>query len=365
MNAVVAQGIRSREEAMSDRSAGVGGLEQVVSTPEEFDRVVSQALPILLDRASGCTRRFLRETGQWNDGTAHEKFVLRWSAEYLERFLLCGRSDVPCRPLFLLDSFVAKQHSQPDPFCYHPDLLTPLGRYLDGLVARAVISRDALIALYHHCYGMGPRDVIAVTGLSESESQRIYKNFRRWRDSGWRRIMDEIGMSDAELDELIIQQQRHRQRFNHETEQIMARRYNAAGTALGNEFQVSTNGVGTNFEVTRPDLAMDANGDFVVVFTANTTQGGDDSDFSVHGKRYRADGTELGTQFLVNSYTTNRQFLPTVASDPEGDFLVAWQSAGSPGGDASFTSIQAQRFQNLFADGFETADTSRWSAIVP
>jgi hypothetical protein len=163
----------------------------------------------------------MRETGQWSDDTAHEKFALRWSAEYLERFMLCGRSEVPCRPLFLLDSFVAKQHSRPDPFCYHPDLLTPLGRFVDGLVARAVISRDALIALYHHCYGMGPRDVIAVTGLNDSESQRVYKNFRRWRDSGWRRTMNEIGMTDAELDELIGHQQRYPQRLNHEAERII------------------------------------------------------------------------------------------------------------------------------------------------
>ncbi|NJN36746.1 MAG: hypothetical protein HC794_06400 [Nitrospiraceae bacterium] len=206
---------------MPDRTTTVIRLEDVVSTAEEFDRLVSQALPVLLDRAASSTKRFLRETSQWDDNVAHEKFVLRWGAEYLERFLVCGRSEVPCRPLFLLDSFIAKQHSQPDPFCYHPDLLTPLGRYLDGLVARAVISRDALIALYHHCYGMGPRDVIAVTGLNELESQRIYKNFRRWRDSGWQRTMDEIGMADVELEELVVQQQRHPQRFHHETERLV------------------------------------------------------------------------------------------------------------------------------------------------
>jgi hypothetical protein len=213
--------IRSGEKTVTDRTGDSGRLELAVSTPEEFDRVVSQALPVLLERARNYTKRFMRETGQWCDDTAHEKFTLRWSAEYVERFMLCGRSEVPCRPLFLLDSFVAKQHSQPDPFCYHPNLLTPLGRFLDGLVARAVISRDALIALYHHCYGMGPRDVIAVTGLNDSESQRVYKNFRRWRDSGWRRTMNEIGMTDAELDELIGHQKRHPQRLNHEAEHII------------------------------------------------------------------------------------------------------------------------------------------------
>jgi hypothetical protein len=206
---------------MSDRTTAVGRLDEVVSTPEEFDRAVSQALPALLDRATSYTKRFLRETGQWSDDIAHEKFVLRWGAEYLERFLMCGRNEVPCRPLFLLDSLVAKQHSQPEPFCYHPDLLTPLGRFLDGLMARAAISRDALIALHHHCYGFGPGDVIAVTGLNGSGSQRIYKNLRRWRDSGWQRAMDEVGMTEAELTELSSQQERHPQRFNSEAERLI------------------------------------------------------------------------------------------------------------------------------------------------
>ncbi len=215
------QPILTRDPVMPESETPLGRLEEVVSTPEEFDRVVSQALPILLDRATGYTKQFLRETGQWNDDIAHEKFVLRWGAEYLERFLVCGPSEIPCRPLFLLDSLVAKQHSRPEPFCYHPDLFTPLGRFLDGLMARAAISRDALIALYHHCYGLGPREIIAATGLNGSESQRIYKNLSRWRDSGWQRTMDEAGISEVELKDLLGQQQRSRQRLDSEAERII------------------------------------------------------------------------------------------------------------------------------------------------
>lgn len=215
------QPILTRDPVMPESATTLGRLEEVVSTPEEFDRVVSQALPILLDRATGYTKQFLRETGQWNDDIAHEKFVLRWGAEYLERFLVCGPSEVPCRPLFLLDSLVAKQYSRPEPFCYHPDLLTPLGRFLDGLLARAAISRDALIALYHHCYGLGPGEIIAATGLNGSESQRIYKNLSRWRESGWQRTMDEVGISAVELKDLLGQQQRSRLRFNSEAERII------------------------------------------------------------------------------------------------------------------------------------------------
>src|SRR5512146_3257093 len=221
MTTVGSQQISQREQTMLEQTATPGRLEDVVSTAEEFDRVVSQSLPILLDRATSYTKRFLRETGQWSDDVAHEKVVLRWGAEYLEQFLVSGRSEVPCRPLFLLDALVARQHSRPEPFCYHPDLLTPLGRFIDGLVGRASISRDALIALYHHCYGWGPGQVITVLGLNGPESQRIYKNFRRWRESGWQRTMDDMGLTDVELQDLYDQQQRHRQRFNSEAERII------------------------------------------------------------------------------------------------------------------------------------------------
>ncbi|HEV8326983.1 MAG TPA: hypothetical protein VGQ08_05825 [Nitrospiraceae bacterium] len=215
------QPISSREQAMPDCTAALGRLEEVVSTAEEFDRVVSQALPILLDRAASRTKRFLRETGQWSDDVAHEKFVLRWGAEYLEQFFVYGRSEVPCRPLFLLDSVVAKHHSRPEPFYYHPDLLKPLGRLIDGLVGRASISRDALIALYHHCYGLGPGQVITVLRLNGSESPRIYKNFQRWRDSGWNRTIENMGITEDELQRLNAQQQQHRHRFNSDAEQML------------------------------------------------------------------------------------------------------------------------------------------------
>ncbi len=215
------QGISHREQVMPEQFADGSRLDRVVTTAEEFDHAVSQALPALLERATSYTKRFLRETGQWSDDIAHEKFVLRWGAEYLERFLVCGRSEVPCRPLFLLDSLVARQHSQPEPFCYHPDLLTPFGRLIDGLLARAAISRDALIALYHHCYGLGPGQVIAALGLNGSESQRIYKNFQRWRDSGWQRTIDDMGTTATELKDFENQQTRHRHRFNSEAERMV------------------------------------------------------------------------------------------------------------------------------------------------
>jgi len=85
----------------------------VVTTVEDFDRLTADALPNLLDRATTHTRRFLRETGQWADDISHEKLALRWGYEFLERFLVCGRAEVPCRPFLLLDSLIAKYRGEP------------------------------------------------------------------------------------------------------------------------------------------------------------------------------------------------------------------------------------------------------------
>lgn len=193
----------------------------VVTTPEEFDRVTGQAISNLLERATSHTRRFLRETGQWTDDISHEKLALRWGYEFLERFLTSGRSEVPCRPFLLLDSLIAKYFSQCEPLCYHEGVLSPLGRFLDGLNSRAVVSRDALMALFYHLYGFGQGQVVRVLGLGPAESQRVYKNFERWRRNGWQRAIAEIGIGEEELNKLEEQQTRTPEQFHREAQQLM------------------------------------------------------------------------------------------------------------------------------------------------
>ena len=174
-------------------------LSDLVGTTEEFERVTRESLPELLERATLHTKRFLKETGHWQSDVTHEKLALRWGYELVERFLTCGRTEVPCRPLFLLESLIAKYYSQPQPLCYHQDLLSPLGRFLDGLASRAVVSRDALMALFYHLYGLRQGQVVRLLGFGPAESQRVYKNFERWRQTGWQRTMEEVGILAEEV----------------------------------------------------------------------------------------------------------------------------------------------------------------------
>jgi hypothetical protein len=130
---------------------------------------------------------------------------------------------------------------------------------------------------------------------------------------------------------------------------IQGQRYNNAGTAQGSQFQVNSYTTGSQ---SSPAVSRDSDGDFVVVWMSNGSSvagpGGpaDTSSGSIQGQRYNSVGTAQGSQFQVNSYTTNLQSAPAVSRDSDGDFVVVWASLGSNGDDASYASIQGQRYNN-------------------
>ncbi|MDH3966769.1 MAG: hypothetical protein OEU56_07085 [Rhodospirillales bacterium] len=128
---------------------------------------------------------------------------------------------------------------------------------------------------------------------------------------------------------------------------VFARRYDAAGTAQGTEFRINTE---TSSAQRSPALAMDPDGDFVVVWAS---RGQDDpldnsyGGYGIYARRYDAAGNPQGTEFRVNSFTTGFQYNPSVAMDADGNFVVAWQSRGQD--DAFDTSglgdgVFAQRY---------------------
>lgn len=122
---------------------------------------------------------------------------------------------------------------------------------------------------------------------------------------------------------------------------IQAQRYASDGSPLGGQFQV--NAYATE-DQSDSSVAIDADGDFVVTWESFGSSGTDSSGDSVQARRYDSNGGSLGSQFQVNSYVTGYQSDPGVTMDPGGDFVVAWESAGSAGGDTSYSSVQARRF---------------------
>jgi hypothetical protein len=101
---------------------------------------------------------------------------------------------------------------------------------------------------------------------------------------------------------------------------IIGRLYDANGTAKTELFEVST----TNFSsLTRPTIAMDANGYFVVAWDGDPDRASLDD---IHARLFDPNGTPLGDQFIVNTTTAETQQYPQVAMSNLGEFVIVWES---------------------------------------
>jgi hypothetical protein len=122
---------------------------------------------------------------------------------------------------------------------------------------------------------------------------------------------------------------------------IQGQRYASNGSSVGDQFQVNTYTTGNQLNAS---VAVDADGDFVVVWESNGSDGTDSSYRSVQGQRYASDGTAQGMEFQVNTYTSQSQIHASVSASPNGDFVVVWDSNGSDGTDSNYRSIQGRRY---------------------
>ncbi len=122
---------------------------------------------------------------------------------------------------------------------------------------------------------------------------------------------------------------------------IQGQRYASSGSVAGGEFQVN---VFTDEYQLAPSVAMAADGDFVVVWSSEGSGGSDMSTYSIQGRRYASDGSLVGGEFQVNTYTTGGQEFPSVAMDVDGDFVVVWESPGAGPADPVGSSIRGRRF---------------------
>jgi len=125
---------------------------------------------------------------------------------------------------------------------------------------------------------------------------------------------------------------------------IQARLVAADGTPVGVDFQVNTH---TPFGQHNAAVAAGP-GTFVVVWDSDGSPGDDGSSFSIQARVFAHDGTPLGDQLQVNTFTAGVQRHPSVAVAADGGFAVVWHSFGSSGDDDSSASVQGRWFE---ADG--------------
>jgi hypothetical protein len=68
----------------------------------------------------------------------------------------------------------------------------------------------------------------------------------------------------------------------------------------------------------------------------------------VLARRFEANGTALGAPFQVNSYTVGPQAAPAIGGMPAGGFVVSWDSSGQDGDDSG---VFFQRFNPACGNG--------------
>jgi hypothetical protein len=145
---------------------------------------------------------------------------------------------------------------------------------------------------------------------------------------------------------------------------VFAQRYDAAGQPQGGEFQVNTYTPGRQADAA---LSFDAVGNFVVAWT-----GEDGSDNGIFARRYDAAGQPRGGEFQVNTHTSNWQYHPAVAADAAGNFVVAWTSYRQDGGyTGSYGGVFAQRYDSSgvrrggeFQVNTYTTDGQKWPTVA-
>ncbi|MDP6446108.1 MAG: hypothetical protein QF805_20130, partial [Pirellulaceae bacterium] len=109
---------------------------------------------------------------------------------------------------------------------------------------------------------------------------------------------------------------------------VFARAFNNVGGTLSGEVLVNT--TTANDEKT-PDVAVDTDGDFIVVW-----QGDDADKKGIFAQRYDSTGAAVGGETAINQTTSGDQKDPRVALDDDGDFVVVWRGNGTGDGDGVF-----------------------------
>lgn len=120
---------------------------------------------------------------------------------------------------------------------------------------------------------------------------------------------------------------------------IYGQRFNASGGRVGSEFRVNTT---TTNDQSGVQVAIDAAGDFVVTWNSFFQDG---DLFGVYAQRFNSSGVAQGGEFLVNTYTTGSQLGTKIAMDATGDFVITWSGYGPVVGPlGKHGGVYAQRY---------------------
>jgi hypothetical protein len=103
---------------------------------------------------------------------------------------------------------------------------------------------------------------------------------------------------------------------------IQMRRYSSACLPLGPQQQVNTF---VNGHQRDPDVTVGPNGSSVVVWESFGSPGDDQDGYSIQARRYGAAGQAIGQQYQVNVTIVGDQFDPAVSGNPDANYVVVWE----------------------------------------
>lgn len=116
---------------------------------------------------------------------------------------------------------------------------------------------------------------------------------------------------------------------------VHGQRFDASGNPVGGEFVASSSANGHSY----PTVGIADDGSFVAAWMRNS--GSQKEGWNVYGQRFAASGAKVGAEFRVNDYLPGEQGHPSLAMDGQGNFLLAWQS---PDQDGSDFGVYARRY---------------------
>jgi VCBS repeat-containing protein len=144
-------------------------------------------------------------------------------------------------------------------------------------------------------------------------------------------------------------------------EEIIGQRFDAGGARVGSEFQVNTT---TSNPQQSPSMAALADGGFVVTWSSASLIGVGAYEYNIVGQRFAGFdvvGTPIpvGNEFIINTETDNDQVFSSVTALDDGGFVVVWQSKAQD--SPADLGVFGQRFDsngNAAGDEFQINQTT-------
>jgi len=101
---------------------------------------------------------------------------------------------------------------------------------------------------------------------------------------------------------------------------IYGQLFDSSASPLGSEFRINTYTISYQ---EYPSVTSLGNDKFVVTWASN---GQDGSNYGVYGQLFNSNASPLGSEFQINTYTTDNQFFSSVTSLGSDKFVVTWMS---------------------------------------